>query len=150
MPLRRRLLTIIKSNYKNILVFQPKHRELTVCATVGADALEDGTAVVQGIDEHMNLGLIPRNQPAVKPDEFACLHISSVKSDGRPMPAAWAQSTVTEYHGILFAVNPGSAAFHQFAEKNFLGERVADFFHDQATERPGPIGRFIADRRAHV
>ena len=44
-----------------------------VGAGVGANAFKDAGAVMQTVGKHMDLGLIPRDQFSVKPDEFRFL-----------------------------------------------------------------------------
>ena len=56
------------------VVLQAEDRGGAVDTGISPDAFENGTAVVQGVGEHMNLGLIPGNHFPVKPDELHCLH----------------------------------------------------------------------------
>ena len=45
---------------------------------------------------------------------------------------------------VLFQVNGGDSASYQLAEQYLFRQRVADFLHDQAPQRPGPVIGVIA------
>lgn len=49
-----------------------------------------------------------------------------------------------EGHGFIFSADPHFPALGQAAKEYFLGEHVADLFHNQSPERPGSVSRFVS------
>ena len=56
------------------VLLQTEYGRALVATIIGANALEHGVAVVKGVGEHMNLGVLPGNHFTVKPDEFCRFH----------------------------------------------------------------------------
>ena len=56
------------------MLLQAEDGGAAVLTMVGPDALEDSQAVMQGMGQDVNLGLIPGNEFAVQPDELRLLH----------------------------------------------------------------------------
>ena len=54
---------------------------------VGADALEHAGAVVEGVREHVHLGVLPGDEFAVHPDDFGVGHRASLRGSERPQMA---------------------------------------------------------------
>jgi len=54
---------------------QAENGGLAVVGAVTADALEHPVAVVQGVGEDVDVGLVPRDQCAVHPDLFRFFHV---------------------------------------------------------------------------
>ena len=53
---------------------QAEDRRPAIVAFVAADALEDGEPVVQRVREHVDLRLVPGDEPPVEPDPLGLLH----------------------------------------------------------------------------
>ncbi len=49
------------------MAIEQPHRRPGGCI-IGADALEDAGAIVEGVAHHVNLGLIPGDELAIEPD----------------------------------------------------------------------------------
>ena len=56
--------------------WKAKDRRAPGLGLIAADPLEDADAVVKRVREHMNLGIIPVDEPPVHPDLLGFLHVS--------------------------------------------------------------------------
>ena len=56
------------------VVLKAEYGRAAVGARIGANALKNGAAIVQGVGEHVHPGLIRRNHFTIKPNVLCCLH----------------------------------------------------------------------------
>ncbi len=63
------------------MLLQAKNGRAPIVTLVSPNAFKDSQAVVQGVGQDVDLGLLPGNEFAVEPDEFGLFHHQSYLQD---------------------------------------------------------------------